>query len=171
MTLPKIIRKSGPYKTRFGILLENLKPYQKNILLDNPLLKDSAKSDQFVLILFKLANIEINKKNTRKLFFNPYKNTISNYKQIEKDSKLIDWHCAICNDNIKSEISEFYLENFLCNKCKKTHSTKSKFIDARILENSIKFRKHCKKILLKEQRKFINYIKKFKKEFKSKRYH
>jgi hypothetical protein len=54
----KIVRKGGPYKRKYGILLSNLKPYQAKILFDNPLISESAKDDQFVLILFRLADME-----------------------------------------------------------------------------------------------------------------
>jgi len=167
MALPKIIRKSGPFKRKYGILLENLKPYQKKLLFDNPLISESAEDDQFVLILFKLADIDISKKTDRKIYYNPYKDIVSDYKQIETDSKYIDWHCSICKSNILSRISEFDIDNFLCNECHDSHGSHNKVtsVDSRIVDGSIKFRKHCRKMLLKQQRSFMSYINKFKKGY------
>lgn len=164
MAVPKITRKSGPYKRKFGILLENLKPYQQKILFDNPLIKESSEDDQFMQILFRLADMDISKKTERKIYYNPYKDIISDYKQIESDSRYIDWNCAICKASIKSKMSEFDIDNFLCKDCHDSHGSHNKVttVDVRIVESSFKFRKHCRKNLLKEQRSYMNYIGKFK---------
>jgi hypothetical protein len=165
MGLPKIIRKLGPFKRKHGIFLDNLKPYQQKILFDNPLIKDSADDDQFMLILFRLADMDISKKTDRKIYYNPYKDIVTDYKQIETDSKYIDWNCAICKADIKSVISEFNIDNFICKDCHDAYGShnKIKTVDSRIVDCSIKFRKHCKNILFKEQRTFMRYIAKFKK--------
>ena len=165
----KIVRKGGPYKRKYGILLSNLKPYQTKILFDNPLISESAKDDQFVLILFRLADMEISKKTNRKIYYNPYKDIASDYKQIETDSTYTDWKCSICTTPIKSIISEFNIDNFLCDDCKETHGSHNvvKHVDSRIVESSFKFRKHCRTLLLKQQRSFMNYINKFKKGYQS----
>lgn len=168
MSLPKIIRKGGPYKTRFGIRIEDLKPFQRKILYDHPLLSVSARDDQFLLILFRLADMDISKKTNRKIYYNHYADTITEYDQLLTDSNYIDWTCAICNDAIKSEMSEFNIDNLLCNTCKETHGSinKSTTVDSRIVEHSIKFRKFCRSFLMKQQKSFIKYVNKFENSIK-----
>ena len=73
MGLPKIVRKGGPYKRKFGIVLKHLKPYHQRILIDNPLIEEDSDDDQFLQILFRLADIDKSKKTDRKFYYNPYK--------------------------------------------------------------------------------------------------
>ena len=144
MQYPTIIRKNfGWYKRKFGILLDNLKPHQKNILIENPLLKDSAKSDQFVLVLFKIYEMERKFKPKKKVYKNPFTEEITDYYTVQ----------------LESEIGLFDMDNLLCDECHDVHKT-APLVDERILHNSLKFRKFCQKLLRKQQRKFISYIRK-----------
>lgn len=162
MPLPKIVRKAGPYKRKYGIHLEHLKPYQAKILYNNPLsAKHFMTDDQFTLILFKIADLEIINRNENKVYYNPYRDIISDeYEEIIEDSKKINWHCAICKEDIKSIISEFNVGNLICDTCFETHG-KTKIIDSRIVAASIEFRKHCKDLLIKEQKGYLKYVRKF----------
>jgi len=160
MQYPTIIRKNfGWYIRRFGILLEYLKPHQKNILLENPLLKDSAKSDQFLLVLFKVYEMERKFKPKKKVYKNPFTEEITDYYTVQLKSKYIDWNCAICNSKIQSEIGLFNMDNLSCSDCYEVQRT-APLVDERILYSSLKFRKFCQKLLRKQQRNFISYIRK-----------
>jgi len=160
MQYPTIIRKNfGWYKRKFGILLDNLKPHQKNILLENPLLKDSAKSDQFLLVLFKIYEMERKFKSKKKVYKNPFTKEITDYYTVQLKSKYIDWNCAICDCELQSEIGLFDMDNLLCGDCYDVHRT-TPLVDKRILYNSLEFRKFCQKLLKKQQNNFMSYIRK-----------
>lgn len=166
MSLPVIVRKMGPYKRKWGILLSTLKPYQIKLLFDNPLISKSSADDQFLQIIFRLADMDICKKTNRKIYYNHYNDIVSDYDQILHDSQYIEWSCAICKVFIKSKISEFDIDNLICKECHKTHGSHNKFttIDSRIVEHSIKFRKHCRSLLIKQQKGFMKYVNKFENE-------
>jgi predicted RNA-binding Zn-ribbon protein involved in translation (DUF1610 family) len=149
----------GWWKRKFNIMLDPLKPFERRILLDNPLLKYSADNDQFVLILFKIYDMQRNSKMLGKQYINPYVNNITTFKEIKKNSKEINWKCAICNIKIKSNIDRFDAENFLCPKCAETH-TKGQFIDDRILYSSIKFRKACEFLYKHQQETYKHFVRK-----------
>lgn len=139
----KLKRKNyGWYRRKFNIVLNTLKPFEQRVLLENPLLKYSADDDQFILILFRLYDMQRLGKHYGKFYINPYVNNVTTFKEIKKASKFINWKCAICKTPIKSHIDSFDIENFLCNICVETHS-KTQFIDDRILHSSLKFRKAC----------------------------
>ena len=163
MSLPQIIRKKGPYHRKFGIFLDNLKPYQRDLLKKNLLLRDFAGDDQFILILFKLEEMSIVAKRNDKLYYNPYKDIITSFEEIQRDSQIVDWKCAICGDDIKSIIAEFDIKNLVCDQCGEAHNTKNKIIDSRIVKSSIEFRKYCKSYLLEDQKSYLSYAKKFEK--------
>lgn len=163
----KFIRQTGPFKSKYGIRLDSIEPHQKKILLENELIKDDLISDdQFVSILFKIAEMEQSQKNTRKLFLNPYNNKITTYEKVIEQSKIIDWSCAICKKSISSEIANFSIDNFTCKKCKNVHNSTNKSIDPRIVDSSFEFHSVCRKKLIKEQKKFLKYIKYFEKGYK-----
>jgi len=167
MAFPIIIRRKGPNKRRWGIMLKYLKPHQIKILFDFPLLRDGVKeSDQFVHILYNMLELErkfkISNENS-KVYYNKYKDMLTDYNQIQKDYNSVDWKCAICLTEIESEMANFSVENFLCKTCNETHGgynikDSERVVDGRIVQSSIYFRKYCQKILKKEKRKFIHTI-------------
>lgn len=162
MNIPKIERKAGPYKRKYGILLEHLKPWHAAVLFNNPLVKEDLKTDdQFVQVLFRIAEMEKSHKRKHKVYFNPYTNDVTSYKEVIEESQQLDWNCAICNDEIQSTIAEFNIKNFICKKCKDAHNTTNKRIDPRIVDSSSEFHKYCRKRLIKEQKRFLKYVKHF----------
>jgi hypothetical protein len=90
---------------------------------------------------------------------NLYTGEFTNQRQIAKDSNLVDWNCAICKVEIVSKMNDFEPKNFLCEKCKESHSDTT-FIDSRIKESSILFTQKCKGELKSEQKEFLRYLKK-----------
>jgi hypothetical protein len=159
----KIIRSNGGTKNRkYQILLEDIDPWYQRVLFENPLIKEDLKTDdQFVQVLFKIAEMERAHKVKHKLYYNPYVEEITEYSDIISESSLIDWNCAICNNSIKSEVSNFKIGNFTCKKCKNAHNSTNKRIDSRIVDSSFEFHKYCRNQLIKEQKRFLKYIKHF----------
>ena len=71
MALPKIIRKRGSNRSRHGISLDPLPDYYKSILLDNSLSAENFKTDdQFVNVIFKIAEMERSGKAKNKFYYN-----------------------------------------------------------------------------------------------------
>jgi rubrerythrin len=149
----------GWWHRRFNIMLDPLKPFERKILLDNSLLKYSADDDQFILILFKIYEMQRIAKAHNKQFMNPYTDNVTNIKEIRKASKQINWKCAICGTKIKSTIHNFDVDNFLCPICMETHNN-SQFIDDRILQSSIKFRKACEFLYKHQQQVYQEFTRK-----------
>jgi len=165
MSFPIIVRRKGPNKRRWGIMLKFLKPHQIKILFDYPLLRDGVKeSDQFVHILYNMLKLErkfkISKENS-KVYYSKYRDVLTSYDDIERDYNRVDWQCAICTTKISSIIANFDVHNFLCETCNKTHggykvNNDERFVDGRVVQSSINFRKYCQKLLKKEKRKFMH---------------
>ncbi len=149
----------GWWKRRFNIMLDPLKPFERRVLLENPLLKYSAQDDQFVLVLFKIYDMQRVEKEIDKVYKNPYSDTINTLKEIKRSAKEINWKCAICNEPIRSKINEFNTENFLCPLCVETHS-KGQFIDERIVHSSVKFRKACEFLYKHQQDTYVRFMRK-----------
>lgn len=149
----------GWWRRKFNIMLDPLKQFERNVLLNNPLLKYSAQDDQFILILFKIYDLQRTEKELNKCYINPYGDSISTFQEIRHDSKQINWKCAICNEPIKSKMDNFDVENFLCPICTETHS-KGQFIDERIVQSSIKFRKACEFLYKHQQETYKYFIRK-----------
>lgn len=167
MSIYKIIRKQGPFKHRHGISIENLKRYHKSILYDHDLIADDLKKDdQFVSVLFKIADMEHSLKYKDKFFLNPYNNKITLYEDVIEQSQQLEWSCAICQVNMPAKMSDFSINNFVCKNCKDSHNSNNTRIDPRIVDSSFEFHQLCRKKLLKEQRKFLKYIKYFETGYK-----
>lgn len=150
----------GWHRRRHGIFLENLPPSKQKILLDHDHIKWLNSDVHAIEIIFKIEDQNDHERSTRKVFWNPFRETFTKIKEVEQDSNLIDWNCAICKEPIKSNLNFKKIENFVCSKCTESHNSQNKIIDQRIIESTNKFTKHCKKLLKKEQREFINYAKK-----------
>lgn len=149
----------GRSKRIYNIELKSLSPFERNFLLNNPLLKYSnlTENDQFILILLRIVDNTRYLKKYDKYYNNPFTNTINTLIEIKKSSKQTDWKCAICNKPIRSTIGEFNIENFLCSICIKTHS-KTQMVDGRIVSSSIKFRKKCEQLYKQQQEIFKKFI-------------
>lgn len=162
MSIYKIVRQQGPHKNRHGIKLSTVKPYLHKILFDYGLIDEYLKTDdQFVSVLFKIAEMELSCKRKNKLYHNPYNDEITTYDEVIEQSNLIKWNCAICNIEIESKIAEFDINNFVCNDCRDSHNSDNSKIDPRIVDSSFEFHKMCRKKLIKEQKKFLQYVKYF----------
>jgi len=150
----------GWYRRRHGILLENLPPSKQKLILDHDHMKWLDSDVQAFEVIFKIEDQNDHERITRKVFWNPFQETFTSIKDVEKDSGLVDWNCAICDNPIKSRMTYKKAENFVCSNCQEAHNSKNRVIDQRIIDSSNKFMKQCKKMLKKEQREFLNYAKK-----------
>ena len=164
MKLVKFIRSRGFHRSMFGIRYKELKPYQIKFLEDNQLMRQHASiDDRYVQVVFKILEYENHYKDHLKLYYNAYTDSVTGYEEILEDARQLNWQCSICNCDIKSEMSNFELKNFLCTTCEKSHGNPNKIIDDRILESSVQFRKYCQDILMGQQKSYMKYIKKFEK--------
>ena len=160
----KIVRhKGGRLPTRHNIVLKNLSPRYKEILLNNYHIKEFCEDDRFLMIIFKMKDDEINNIRNKKLYINPQTGKINNFVQIKRNSQLIDWKCAECNRPIKSHIKKFIPENFLCKRCQPIVKNK-KYLPETVMTSSYNFMLHCKSLILDNQKKIIKYIKKNEKD-------
>ena len=148
----------GWYKRRHGILLENLPPLKQKLLLENNHMKWLDSDVDAFEIIFKVEDMNEHEKNPNRILWNPFRETFTNIKELEKDSDLVDWNCGICKIEIKSRMDSKKVENFVCNKCSESHNSSNKRIDKRIIDSSVKFMKHCKSLLKGEQREFMTYV-------------
>lgn len=156
------VRSYGFHRGLYGIRFKELKPYQVRFLEDNPLIREHAShDDRYVQALFKILEYETHHKDHLKLYYNVYTDRVSSYEEILEDSKRINWKCSICRCEIKSEMGDFNVGNFLCGTCNKSHGISTDIIDDRILESSVQFRKYCQDILVGQQKSYLKYIKKF----------
>jgi len=110
-------------------------------------------------IIFKVEDMNDHEKNVNKAMWNPFRETFTTLREIEKDADLVAWNCGICKTSIKSRMDSKKVENFVCSKCSKAHNSHNRSVDNRIINTSIKFTKHCKHLLKKEQREFMTYAK------------
>lgn len=129
-------------------------------MLENNYLKWIGGDAQLYEIIFRNIDMIDLEKRTNKIVWNPFRETFTTLKELEFDSDIIDWTCGICNSKIKSRTDSKKVENLVCKKCQRSHNSTNKTVDNRIIESSIKFNKHCKKLLKKEQREFLDYLKK-----------
>jgi hypothetical protein len=158
------VRSRGRNRGLYGIRFKELKPYQVKFLENNPLIRKNASTDdRYVQVIFRILEYETHYKDHLKLYYNTYTGKISNYEEIIEESKKLDWKCSVCSCDIKSEIGNFEIKNFLCETCNKSHGKPSKFVDERILDSSVNFRKHCQDILRAQQKSYMKYIKRFEK--------
>jgi hypothetical protein len=148
----------GWYKRRHGILLENLPPLKQRLLLENHFMKWLDSDPQTFEIVFKIEDMHEHEKNPNKILWNPFRETFTTIKEVEADSNLIDWTCAICPVQIKTRMDSKKVENFVCKKCSEAHNSRNKRVDQRVIDSSIKFTKHCKSLLKGEQREFLTHI-------------
>jgi hypothetical protein len=128
-------------------------------MVENDYLKWLDADTQAFEIIFKVEDMNDHEKNPNKILWNPFRETFTTIKEVESDSNVMDWNCAICDVEIKSRMDSKKIENFVCKRCSEAHNSRNKRVDQRVIDSSVKFTKHCKSLLKGEQREFINYIK------------
>ena len=91
----------GWYKRRHGILLENLPPLKQKLLLENNHMKWLDSDVDAFEIIFKVEDMNEHEKNPNRILWNPFRETFTNIKELEKDSDVIDWiTIAIASDAV-----------------------------------------------------------------------
>ena len=103
----------GWYKRRHGILLENLPPLKQKLLLENNHMKWLDSDVDAFEIIFKVEDMNEHEKNPNRILWNPFRETFTNIKELEKDSDLVDWNCGICKIEIKSRMDSKKVESRL----------------------------------------------------------
>lgn len=163
MSQVKTVKVRGQKGTYDAIYLMGLSTQDKGILencdflrymrTENPKIKIKAIEAIFKIIRYN-KQVDYAK---NEYTWNPYKQAITSRPELLRDTSSVRWTCAVCGKPIYSKTNDFRPENFLCNDCKSKKT--NKLIDHRIVEASKQFTDYCKYILLKEQKKFFNYIK------------
>lgn len=153
-------QKQGRARTKFGILLSPLKPRHQRILIENPILKKHAYDDRFIRCILMIEDSRINVSHLMRPYVNHNDKTITLFHEVKKSFRFLDWKCSYCNRSIKTEINNYEPENFTCEQCYNYYVKNSKFINQRLIDASLKFTDHQKKIHRANQAKFIKYIKK-----------
>lgn len=148
----------GWYRRRHGILLENLPLFKQQLLINNHFMKWLNSDPQTFEIIFKIEDMHDHEKNPNKILWNPFRETFTTIKEVEADSNLIPWACAICSAPIKTRLDSKRVENFVCKKCGEAHNSRNKAVDQRVIDSSVRFTKHCKTLLKGEQREFLTHI-------------
>jgi len=155
----KIVRRPfGWYKRKHGIWLDPLLPSYQKLLKNNNFMKKFTNNEQVLRIIFYMTDMENQNKNHRKYWYNPHTKDVTLYKEFLKDSKYLEWKCAFCETPIRSSVEDFSPTNFCCDKCGEGIE-KKEMIDKLIVQSSLKFTKHCKKILKAQQRMIKIYLK------------
>jgi hypothetical protein len=78
--------------------------------------------------------------------------------ELEESYDTIDWTCALSGEPIRSNINNFNVENFVHPDYHDTLGGKT--VDGRILKSSVAFQQHVKKLLLNQQKEFLNIARK-----------
>ena len=157
---PKVVfRKWGKAPRKHDVMFKYLTEEQKSFLCDNLHIKFLRRDLQLFTILLKIPMMERMLKSSRLLVPNPYNGEITSHKELLKESVIVDWDCAICKSPIRSKMDDFSPDNFCCEKCKDVFGAKSKKIDFRIKDHSIKFTAYCSKLLKIQQNQLLAYVK------------
>jgi len=155
---PKIRRTGGPYpRNRYGVCYDGLSLHQRRLLLENPILKERAQSDQFLHIIFEVTRSRHDQRKS-KFYYDRSTDEFMQIEELKESYDTIDWNCAISGEPIRSNINNFDVKNFVHPDYWETLSDTS--VDGRILTSSLKFREHIKKLLLDQQKEFINLARK-----------
>lgn len=154
---PAIKRTGGPYpRNRYGVRYDSISKQQRRLLLEYPIISERAQSDQFLHIIFEMCRYHRSDKDS-KYYYDWSRGEFSHLEELKDSYKTIEWKCALSDMPIESKIDDFSAKNFVHPKY---HDTLGGAVDNRILKSSIAFRKHVKKILLKEQKDFMKLAKK-----------
>lgn len=160
------IKRSNNPKTshRHGVVLKGLPTTVRRFLIEN---KNLSRWKDDMIFFEQLIRIELQQlklKNTvlrDKFYFDWINDEPVKMSKLIKAYDTIDWHCAISKLPIKAKFNNFDLENFVHPEY--LDALNSPMVDGRILKSSVEFRKHCKNLLLNEQKEFIRIVKKGKK--------
>jgi hypothetical protein len=150
----------GRAKTRFGILLSPLKPRHRKVLLDNPILRKNAADDRFIRCILRMEDARINVSYLTRPYIDRANKEIVSFFDLRKSMKFLNWKCAYCETPIKTEIHNYKPENFTCSKCFNYYVKNSKFINQRLIDETLRFTEYHKNLIKADQAKFLKYIKK-----------
>lgn len=150
----------GGARTRFRIVLHLLKPRHRRILLDNPIIKKNSEDDRFLQCIMKLEDARITVSHANRIYFNRETREVLRYSEMLKSMNFLNWKCAYCKKDIKSEINNYKIENFVCKPCLSYYVRKSQFINQKLIDESLKFSEYHKRKIKEDQKKFLKYIKK-----------
>jgi len=144
--------------TRSGIKIKDLKPTHIEALVRYPLIKKHYEDDTFVKALFMLIDKENREKNKSKFFIDPTDNKIKDKLRLLDEIRIIPWICSFCKTDIKSRMEDFKISNFCCDSCYETYTDDGKKVSELILNNSVAFTDHCKRLINRDRKTFLKYI-------------
>jgi len=155
---PDIKRTGGPYpRNRYGVRYDSISKSQRRLLLEHPLLRERAQSDQFLHITFEMTRAR-NASNDHKFYYDWSTNEFVKIDELKDNYEKIPWKCALSELDIMASINDFSAENFVHPEY---HDAINKdMIDGRIVKSSIEFRKKARKVLLKQQKDFLKLAEK-----------
>jgi hypothetical protein len=157
---PRIVfRKWGKAPRKHDVMFKYLTDEHIKFLCDNEHIKFLKKDHQLFSIILKISFMERMMKSSKLFVPNPYNGSITSHKELLKDSAMVDWDCAICRTPIRSKMDDFSIQNFCCADCQKVHDAKSKRVDVRIKDHSVKFTAYCRELLKGQQNEFFSYLK------------
>lgn len=155
---PNIKRTGGPYpRNRFGVRYDSISKQQRRLLLEHPILKDRAQSDQFLHIIFEVCRHR-HVDRFDKFYYDLSTDSFVNMSELKENYNTIDWVCAISGRDIRSNINDFSPSNFIHEEY--LDILNPNFVDARIVKSSVLFQKHVKKLLLNQQKEFLKLARK-----------
>ena len=149
----------GRTPTKWGISLKGMAPRYQKILKENKIFRLYSDDTRFILSIFKIEDSNIKVSHNKRPFINPETKGVSPYSNVVNDYKIINWECAYCKTPIKSKIDNYKADNFTCKKCFDYYIKDTKIYNSRIVEASLEFTTHCRRLMLDNQKKFIKYIK------------
>ena len=153
----------GRRKTRFRIILDLLLPRHVKLLTQDKLLDEISSDDAALKIIFKMEDQILDNPMFRKVYIDPHTKEITNLVEMNRNLKLVKWDCAYCKIPIESQMDYFKPDNFVCESCNERYVKDAKMVPNLILEDSLAFTHYCKALLRKDQKAFIEYLKKSKK--------
>ena len=155
---PDIKRTGGPYpRNRFGVRYDSISKQQRRLLLEHPLLKERAESDQFLQIIFELSRPR-NATKDYKFYYDWSTDSFVQMEELKDNYEKIEWVCAFSGEPIMASITDFSPQNFVHPEY--WDLINPKMVDARIVKSSIEFQKKAKKALLKQQKDFLKIARK-----------
>lgn len=149
----------GRAKTRFGILLSPLKPRHQRVLLENPIIQKNATDDRFIRCILRMEDARVSISYLKRPYIDRNKKEILSFFDLRRSLKFLDWNCAYCKVPIKSEIHNYKAENFTCKKCFDYYVKNARIVSQRLIDETLKFTEHHKRIIKSDQDKFLKYIK------------
>ena len=155
---PDIKRTGGPYpKNRYGVRYDSISKQQRRLLLEHPLIKERAQSDQFLHIIFELCRYrQADKAN--KFYYDWSTDEFVRIEELEQSYEMIDWECALSGRPIRASINDFSPQNFVHEEYWDTIGGET--VDSRIVKSSVKFQRYAKKLLLDQQKEFLKLARK-----------